>query len=140
MSDSVNIEPIEAARLAEIDKLRTVIEQTQYDVQRYHRQGGPRRLEKAAKLREHIRCWEHRINEIEGELLRLPFPSPVKRDSRITFGILYFATEHEAQVAAIHTRGGAYNGGYRHGSRTGRDMDFDHVDPEHGQVYAVTVP
>ncbi len=64
----------------------------------------------------------------------------VKMDSRICFGIAFFATEREADAYAVHVRalGITYNGGWYHGMPCGRDKNFDHVDPELGQLYAVT--
>ena len=70
------------------------------------------------------------------------YPTPVKRDSRICFGIHYFATEAEAEAAAaiVRERGDTYNGGFFDGMPCGRDSGFDHVDRETGEkVYAVTV-
>ena len=68
-------------------------------------------------------------------------PSPVKIDSRICFGIAYFATETDAQAYAAHVRsiGVTYNGGYFDGMPCGRDKSFDHVDPTLGQLFAVTM-
>lgn len=64
----------------------------------------------------------------------------VKRESRICFGISYFATEAEAETyaAQVKAAGRTYNGGFFHGMPCGRDKAFDHVDPVHGQVFAVT--
>lgn len=64
----------------------------------------------------------------------------VKYDSRICFGIVYFATEADADAYAlwVRQRGITYNGGYFHGMPCGRDKSFDHVDATLGQVYAVT--
>jgi hypothetical protein len=70
-----------------------------------------------------------------------PLPTPVKLDSRICFGIAYFATEADADAYAAHVRkvGQTYNGGYFHGMPCGRDTSWDHVDRETGQqLYAVT--
>lgn len=70
------------------------------------------------------------------------YPVPVKRDSRICFGIHYFATEADAKAAAaiVRKRGDTYNGGHFHGMPCGRDTGFDHVDRDTGEkVYAVTV-
>ena len=68
-------------------------------------------------------------------------PESIKSDSRICFGIEYFATEEDAKVYAKHVRerGDTYNGGYFHGMQCGRETRFDHVDTETGQqLYAVT--
>jgi hypothetical protein len=70
------------------------------------------------------------------------YPTRVKHDSRICFGIDYFATEAEAEAAAaiVRERGDTYNGGYFDGMPCGRDSGFDHVDSDTGKkLYAVTV-
>lgn len=64
---------------------------------------------------------------------------PVKSSSRICFGIDYFTSEADAREYA-RTHKGAFNGGYRHGSPTGRDINFDHTDDVLGKLFAVTVP
>jgi hypothetical protein len=71
---------------------------------------------------------------------RKPLPKPVKRDSRICFSIAFFASEDDALLYAedVKKRGCTYNGGYFHGMACGRNNTFDHVDPEHGQLFAVT--
>ncbi len=72
---------------------------------------------------------------------KAPAPEPVKRDSRICFGIAYFHTEADADTYAkiVRERGDTYNGGFFHGSPCGRDKSWDHVDPDTGkQLYAVT--
>jgi hypothetical protein len=69
-------------------------------------------------------------------------PTPVKHDSRICFGINYYASEAEADSAhrAVRERGDTYNGGFFHGLACGRDIGFDHVDAATGKkLYAVTV-
>jgi hypothetical protein len=55
-------------------------------------------------------------------------PKPVKIDSRICFGIMYFATEADAQKAHeyVRAKGFTYNGGFFHGMPCGRDPSFDH--------------
>lgn len=67
-------------------------------------------------------------------------PTPVKTESRICFGIAWFATEADADAAhnAIRQRGETYNGGFFHGMACGRDKAFDYDDPVHGRLYAVT--
>lgn len=67
-------------------------------------------------------------------------PTPVKTEARICFGIEYFGTPAEADRFAkiVRARGDTYNGGYFDGMPCGRERRFDHVDPEHGPVYAVT--
>ncbi len=67
--------------------------------------------------------------------------NPVKTDSRICFGISYFATQEEAAEYAdeVRRRGTTYNGGYFHGMPCGRSGQFDHKDRETGRMlYAVT--
>jgi len=67
-------------------------------------------------------------------------PVPVKTDSRICFGIAWFASEEEANRYSqiVHKRGDTYNGGWYHGMACGRDRGFDYKDEQHGQLYAVT--
>ena len=67
-------------------------------------------------------------------------PVPVKIDSRICFGIMYFSTEKDADTYAQHVRekGYTYNGGWFHGMPCGRDTTWDHVDATLGKLYAVT--
>lgn len=70
-----------------------------------------------------------------------PYAKAVKHDSRICFGIAYFATEEDADAyaAVVKEQGLTYNGGWFHGMPCGRDKAFDHVDKETGQqLYAVT--
>lgn len=70
------------------------------------------------------------------------YPTRVKHDSRICFGIDYFATKAEAEAAAaiVRKRGDTYNGGFFDGMPCGRDSGFDHADPDTGKkLYAVTV-
>jgi len=71
---------------------------------------------------------------------KVKVPEPVKRESRICFGISWFKTEEEADKYAkyVRDRGYTYNGGFFHGMPCGRDKGFDRVDQEHGQLYAVT--
>lgn len=67
--------------------------------------------------------------------------NPVKSDSRICFGIEWFATEEEAEAFGeeVRKRGDRYNGGWFHGMACGRDYSFDHVDKETSKkLYAVT--
>lgn len=68
-------------------------------------------------------------------------PTPVKTDSRICFGIKYFASEAEASQYAewVKARQLTYNGGFYHGMPCGRETVWDHIDKESGQqLYAVT--
>lgn len=70
------------------------------------------------------------------------YPTRVKHDSRICFGIDYFASEADAKAAAaiVRKRGDTYNGGFLDGMPCGRDSGFDHIDRDTGEkVYAVTV-
>lgn len=67
--------------------------------------------------------------------------TPVKTDTRICFGIAYYATEAEAKQAdqVAREKFMTYNGGYFHGMACGRDKTWDHVDRDTGQqLYAVT--
>jgi hypothetical protein len=54
--------------------------------------------------------------------------TPVKSESRICFGIMWFKTEKEAMQADAHVKasGITYNGGYFHGMPCGRDNTWDH--------------
>jgi hypothetical protein len=67
-------------------------------------------------------------------------PFPVKVDSRICFGIMYFTSEADADLMGKHVmeQGRTYNGGYMHGVPCGREASRDYVDAELGQLYAVT--
>lgn len=67
-------------------------------------------------------------------------PAPVKRSSRICFSIAFFKSEADAMLYDAYVRklGRTYNGGYFHGMACGRNNSFDYIDPEHGQLYAVT--
>ena len=64
----------------------------------------------------------------------------VKHDSRICFGLEYYATEEEAEKRAKQVRklGYTYNGGFFDGMPCGREKQFDHDDPKHGRLYAVS--
>ena len=67
-------------------------------------------------------------------------PVPVLHDSRICFGINYFATESEATEYAkiVRRRGDTYKGGFFDGMPCGRATEFDTV--KNGKkLYAVTV-
>ena len=69
-------------------------------------------------------------------------PTPVCHDSRICFGINYYATEVDADAAhkAVRARGDEYNGGWFHGMACGRAPEFDYNDDVYGaRLYAVTV-
>ena len=65
---------------------------------------------------------------------------PVKTDSRNCFGISWFATEKDAAAYAayIESKSRTYIGGWMHGRACGREPERDYVDPELGQLYAVT--
>lgn len=67
------------------------------------------------------------------------YPTPIFRSSRICFGIDYFATEEEAEIAAeiVTKRGDRINGGYYDGALCGRDIGFDTFMNE-AKIYAVT--
>ena len=65
-------------------------------------------------------------------------PVPIKRDSRTCFGILYFATEAEAEDYGYVAQSQTYNGGMFHGMACGRDKGFDHVGPDGTAYFAVT--
>ena len=67
-------------------------------------------------------------------------PQPVKIESRICFGVAYFKTEAEATAysKAVIKKGHTYNGGFFHGMGCGREKQRDYVDPDLGQLYAVT--
>lgn len=68
-------------------------------------------------------------------------PTPIRTESRICFGISYFATEEEADAFAEHVRerGDTYNGGWFHGMPCGRDRGFDRRNDEGERVeFAVT--
>lgn len=74
---------------------------------------------------------------------RETLPSPVRSESRTAFGLLYFATEAEAEIYGEHVlqRGDTYNGGFYHGMACGRDRSFDHDAVIEGQtvrLYAVS--
>jgi hypothetical protein len=67
-------------------------------------------------------------------------PVPVKSESRICFGIVWFSTEADAETfaASVTARGVTYNGGFFHGMACGRDRTWDHEDPTLGKLFAVT--
>ncbi len=67
-------------------------------------------------------------------------PTPVKRDSRSCFSIVWFKTEEEALQYHKHVQeaGFTYNGGFYHGQLCGRDRSFDYEDKKLGQLCAVT--
>jgi hypothetical protein len=54
-------------------------------------------------------------------------PTPVRHESRICFGIDWYATEAEAMEADRLGReaGNTYNGGFYHGMACGRDKTWD---------------
>jgi hypothetical protein len=69
------------------------------------------------------------------------FPNAIDRDSRICFGIVWFATEAEADAAhkKVRKRGDYYNGGYMHGMACGRDSSYDKRNEAGDKIaYAVT--
>lgn len=67
-------------------------------------------------------------------------PKPVRRDSRICFGIAYFVDEKEADAYAawVEARGLTYNGGFFHGMACGREKGRDYTDKDGARFYAVT--
>lgn len=69
------------------------------------------------------------------------YPEPVKTFSGIAYGIHYFASEEEAELAGrlVRAKGDTFNGGFFDGVPCGRDPYRDHEDAKHGKVYAVTV-
>jgi hypothetical protein len=71
---------------------------------------------------------------------RVALPVPVRIDSRICFGIAYFATEAEADLYAadVVRRGVTYNGGWFDGMACGRDRSWDYTDADGRRLYAVT--
>lgn len=62
--------------------------------------------------------------------LTASMPEPVKTEQRICFGIMWFKTEAEADVAGqiVRASGASYNGGYFHGMACGRDKGWDGVN------------
>lgn len=54
-------------------------------------------------------------------------PKPVRSESRICFGLEWYATLEEAEQVAAYarSRGETYNGGYMHGAPCGRRPEFD---------------
>jgi hypothetical protein len=61
-------------------------------------------------------------------------------ESRIAFGILWFATEADAAIAhdAVREEGRCYNGGYCDGMRCGREYVWDRRNESGEMTYAVT--
>jgi len=61
-------------------------------------------------------------------------------DKRISFGILYFATEADAAIAhdAVREEGRCFNGGYCHGMPCGRSKTWDQRNQYGEMTYAVT--
>ena len=70
----------------------------------------------------------------------LPTPTPVAHESRICFGISWYATERDAWIAdrLIRARGITYNGGFYDGMPCGRDSAWDRRD-ENGDTIAWSV-
>jgi hypothetical protein len=69
------------------------------------------------------------------------FPNAIDRDSRICFGIVWFATEAEADAAHefVRKRWDRYNGGYMDGMPCGRDSSYDkRNEAKEVTAYAVT--
>lgn len=67
-------------------------------------------------------------------------PTPIKEESRICFGIEYYATEKDADLAGtfVEKRGDTYNGGSFHGMGCGRELRFDH-ERDGQKFYSVTI-
>lgn len=67
-------------------------------------------------------------------------PKPVKVDARVCFCINWFTSEQDADRFAEHVRasGATYNGGFFHGMPCGREEQWDYLDDELGQLFAVT--
>ena len=65
-------------------------------------------------------------------------PVPIATESRICFGIEWYATEAEAETAA-KLKPGRKNGGWYDGQSTGRDSGFD-FDRDGVSYFAITVP
>jgi hypothetical protein len=65
-------------------------------------------------------------------------PVPIETDSRICFGIKWYATEAEAELAASQ-QPGRINGGWYDGQPTGRDSAFD-FERDGVSYFAITVP
>jgi len=56
------------------------------------------------------------------------FPTPIKRSSRISFGVEWYATLEEAEaISRIVSQRETVNGGWRHGEPCGREPSFDMV-------------
>lgn len=70
----------------------------------------------------------------------IPLPKPIKTESRVAFGLAWFATEAEADTFAtfIRARGDSYNGGFYPGTPCGRAPIFD-TTIDGKPAYAVTV-
>lgn len=66
---------------------------------------------------------------------------PVKTDSRVCFGLEWYAKEDDAVARGkqVYDAGQAVNGGWFHGMPCGRAPQFDYNDAEHGRLFAVTV-
>ena len=67
----------------------------------------------------------------------MPKPTRIDHESRISFGIDWYATEEDALIASAQTHS-TYNGGYMHGVSCGRDKTWDRKD-EDGNVTAWAV-
>lgn len=67
-------------------------------------------------------------------------PIPVRSESRICFGIDWYATEAEANAASafVKSKGRTYNGGFYHGRPCGRDNSWDVKDEAGNTLFAVT--
>jgi hypothetical protein len=74
------------------------------------------------------------------DLDTLKMPTEVGHESRICFGISWYASERDAWIAdrLIRARGVTYNGGFYDGMPCGRDSAWDRRD-EDGNVVAWSV-
>lgn len=68
------------------------------------------------------------------------FKNAISRESRICFGVVWFATEEEATAAheKVRARRERYNGGWMDGMLCGRDQSYDKRN-EAGEVIAFAV-
>ena len=69
-----------------------------------------------------------------------PEPGAVAHDSRICFGITFFATAEaaDAYAAKVRAAGTTYNGGWFHGMACGRDTGWDVTRDGKTLFFAVT--
>lgn len=91
-------------------------------------------MTKTRKLSPEAEAKWQRIRELEATL-----PEPVERDSRICYGVVYLASEEDAQKwdAFVRERGDTYNGGWFDGLCCGREPSRD-IQRDGRRLYAVT--